>query len=105
MPNPWLHRVAILHSVCTFALMTIGGVVTSMDAGMAIPDWPLAYGKLVPAQMTGEVQLAFLHRITAAAVSLLMLLLAIWISAADTRAWLKRFAWIAVVVVLLQVGL
>jgi cytochrome c oxidase assembly protein subunit 15 len=31
--------------VCaTFPLIWIGGLVTTYDAGMAVPDWPSTYG-------------------------------------------------------------
>src|SRR5579862_9660757 len=104
MPSPWRHRFAVLLSVCTLVLLIAGGVVSSREAGLAIPDWPLAYGKLVPAVKTSQVELVFEHRIVAAAVGLLTLLLAIWISRADPRPWLRRFGWITFLVVLVQEG-
>ena len=49
MTNPtstyrWPHRVALLSAVVTFPLIWVGGLVTSYDAGMAVPDWPGTYG-------------------------------------------------------------
>jgi heme a synthase len=38
--NPWLHRFAVLTALVTLALIGLGGLVTSHDAGMAVPDWP-----------------------------------------------------------------
>ncbi|MCA9251779.1 MAG: hypothetical protein KDA54_11655, partial [Phycisphaerales bacterium] len=29
-------------------MITAGGMVTSMDAGDSVPDWPLSYGSLMP---------------------------------------------------------
>lgn len=42
--SPWLHRVAIVTAVATFVLICIGGLVTSTDSGLAVPDWPTTFG-------------------------------------------------------------
>lgn len=44
MYHSWLHRVAILTAVMTFVLICMGGVVTSTDSGLAVPDWPTTFG-------------------------------------------------------------
>ena len=44
MYRPWLHRLAILTAVTTFILICMGGLVTSTDSGMAVPDWPTTFG-------------------------------------------------------------
>jgi cytochrome c oxidase assembly protein subunit 15 len=38
------HRVAVLLTVIVFPLIWFGGLVTSWDAGMAVPDWPGTFG-------------------------------------------------------------
>lgn len=48
-PNPspsgrWLFRYAVLTALCTLVLVCLGGLVTSKDVGMAVPDWPTSYG-------------------------------------------------------------
>src|SRR5688572_15962597 len=40
----WPHRLALLSAVVIFPLIWVGGLVTSYDAGMAVPDWPGTYG-------------------------------------------------------------
>ena len=42
--SPWLHRFAILTAVATFILIFVGGIVTSTDSGLAVPDWPTTFG-------------------------------------------------------------
>lgn len=42
--SPWPHRVAALLVCITFPLIWVGGLVTTYDAGMAVPDWPSTYG-------------------------------------------------------------
>lgn len=38
------HRLATLLVCAVFPLIWVGGLVTSSDAGMAVPDWPSTYG-------------------------------------------------------------
>lgn len=38
------HRLAVLLVCATFPLVWVGGMVTSYNAGMAVPDWPTTYG-------------------------------------------------------------
>jgi len=38
------HRLAVLLVCAVFPLIWVGGLVTSSDAGMAVPDWPSTYG-------------------------------------------------------------
>ena len=44
MYHPWLHRLALLTAVTTFILICMGGLVTSTDSGLAVPDWPTTFG-------------------------------------------------------------
>lgn len=43
-PSRWPHRVAVLLALIVFPLIWVGGLVTTYDAGMAVPDWPGTYG-------------------------------------------------------------
>lgn len=38
------HRIAVLLTAIVFPLIWFGGLVTSYDAGMAVPDWPGTFG-------------------------------------------------------------
>ncbi len=42
-PARWTHRIAMLDAVLVFPLIWVGGLVTTYDAGMAVPDWPNTY--------------------------------------------------------------
>ena len=42
--SPWPHRAAVLLVCATFPLIWVGGLVTTTQAGMAVPDWPNTYG-------------------------------------------------------------
>ena len=39
-----LHVLSILTFIATFVLISIGGIVTSTNSGMAVPDWPTTFG-------------------------------------------------------------
>jgi heme a synthase len=42
--SPWPHRWALLLSCGVFPLIWMGGLVTTYEAGMSVPDWPTTYG-------------------------------------------------------------
>jgi cytochrome c oxidase assembly protein subunit 15 len=44
IPGRWVHRFAILLVCIIWPLVWLGGLVTTYDAGMAVPDWPGTYG-------------------------------------------------------------
>ena len=44
LESPWPHRLAVLLVCVTFPLIWVGGLVTTYDAGMAVPDWPSTFG-------------------------------------------------------------
>ncbi|MEX0820053.1 MAG: cytochrome oxidase assembly protein, partial [Pirellulaceae bacterium] len=44
LESPWPHRWAVLLVCATFPLIWVGGLVTTYDAGMAVPDWPSTFG-------------------------------------------------------------
>lgn len=42
--TPWMQRFAMVAVLCASPLLFIGGLVTSTQSGMAVPDWPNSYG-------------------------------------------------------------
>ena len=44
MYRRWLYGLAVLTAVMTFILICMGGLVTSTDSGLAVPDWPTTFG-------------------------------------------------------------
>lgn len=51
--SPGIHRFAIVCVAATFTLIFVGGLVTSTGSALAVPDWPLAYGHLIPNSREG----------------------------------------------------
>ena len=104
--NVWLHRYAILTALATLVLIGIGGLVTSHEAGMAVPDWPTSYGYnmfLLPFSMwQGGIFYEHTHRLFASFVGLLTTILMLWLLIAEPRRWLRRLGVLAFCAVVLQ---
>lgn len=95
------HRFACFAAVCVFFLIIAGGLVTSNDAGLAVPDWPLSYGKLMP-PMIGGIFYEHGHRMVATFVGMLTVILALWTAAGEPRRWVRRLAWLNLTAVVAQ---
>lgn len=104
--NPWLHYFAIATAFVTFLLLGLGGLVTSHEAGMSVPDWPNTYGYnmfLFPIdKWVGGVFYEHTHRLLASAVGLLTVVLAAWFWVSEPRAWVRRLGLVAVFLVIVQ---
>ncbi len=96
-----LHRFSIFLAAMTLFLVVAGASVTSNEAGLAVPDWPLSFGKLMP-EMEGGVFYEHGHRMIATTVGLLTIVLAIWLQRSEPRRWLRRLGWIALAAVVVQ---
>lgn len=96
-----VHRFAIATATCTVLLLVAGALVTSNDAADSVPDWPLAYGKIVP-PLIGGIRYEYTHRVIAALVAILTLALAIWLMRVEKRRWMRRLGWTAVGLVVAQ---
>ena len=107
--SPWPHRWAVLLAATTFPLIWVGGLVTTYEAGMAVPDWPTTYGYnlfLYPWQtwLFGPFDLFIEHghRLLGAAVGMLTigLMVAVWRN--DGRPWMRWLTLIALAAVIFQ---
>ena len=83
-----LHRYAVFTAACTFVLLNAGALVTSNDAGLSIPDWPLAYGSFLP-PFVGGIRYEYTHRVIATCVGLLTIGLAVWLWRTEKRNWMR----------------
>ena len=99
--DPWRHRLALLTSASTLVLIFIGGLVTSTESGLSVPDWPLSYGMVMP-PMVGGVFYEHGHRMAASFVGFLTLVLALWTWRREPRAGVRRLGWLALLAVCIQ---
>lgn len=95
----WRHRFTILTALSTLVLMGWGAFVTSIEAGLAVPDWPSSYDSYDPFNpWPGWWRVTPLlaehgHRLLGLLVGFLTTILAVWTWFAESRRWLR---WLAV---------
>jgi cytochrome c oxidase assembly protein subunit 15 len=98
------YRFAVATACCTILLMMAGAMVTSNGAADSVPDWPLAYGKLIP-PLIGGIRFEYTHRVLAGIVSIMTLVLAVWITSTEPRPLAKKIGWAALILVIAQAAL
>ncbi|MEZ5355908.1 MAG: COX15/CtaA family protein [Bryobacteraceae bacterium] len=96
-----IHRYSLLLAVCTLFLVVAGASVTSLEAGLSVPDWPLSYGQVMP-EMKGGIFYEHGHRMVATTVGFLTIILAVWLWRSDNRAWMRRLGFAALAAVCVQ---
>jgi heme a synthase len=99
--NRGLHRFTVFVTCATLFLIVAGALVTSHDAGLAAPDWPLSYGQVFP-KMVGNLFWEHGHRMVATTVGLLTIILNVWLWRREPRAWVRRLGLFALLMVIAQ---
>ena len=102
--NPGVHKFAVFTVGWTVLLFVAGALVTSKDAALSVPDWPKSFGTWFPSlrMLAGGAFFEHSHRVIAAVMGSLVLILAIWLWKVDSRPWLRWFGMTAVGGVLAQ---
>lgn len=107
-PARGAHRLAVLVVCLVWPLIWVGGLVTTYDAGMAVPDWPGTYGYnlfLYPYEtwLLGPFDLFIEHghRLLGAVVGFVSIGLVIASLRFEPRTWAK---WTAVAVLVAVIG-
>jgi heme a synthase len=96
-----LHRFSVFLAICTLFLVMAGASVTSNQAGLSVPDWPLSYGQVMP-EMKGGVFYEHGHRMIASAVGFLTIVLAVWLWRREERKWLRWLGFASLLAVIAQ---
>ena len=68
-----LQQIAIVTTAVIYAQIIAGATMRHNEAGLAIPDFPLAFGQLVPPHWDLKIALHFAHRVGALVVTALVL--------------------------------
>lgn len=102
----WPHRLALVLACTTFPLLFIGGLVTSLGAGLAVPDWPTTFGYnmfFYPwSKMIGGIFYEHSHRLIASLVGLITIALALTFWTKEKREWLRWLGVAALGLVIVQ---
>jgi heme a synthase len=100
------HLFAAFVAGCTAILIFAGGLVTSTESGLSVPDWPTTYGYSMftfpLSKMVGGIRYEHTHRLIASTVGFLIIVLAVWLWRAESRAWVRRLGYIALGAVITQ---
>ena len=102
-----IHRLAVFLAGYVVLLITAGGLVKSLEAGLSVPDWPLSYGMLNPPRWweIETVRAEHGHRLIAGVALILTVVLTVWIARKEERSWVRKLAYLALVAVLAQAAL
>lgn len=101
-----LHRFAVVLAIGTFVLILVGSTVTTTGSGLAVPDWPTTYGENMftfpPSKWVGGIFYEHVHRLVAASIGLLTIVLCVWLWFSDQPRRVKWLGLVALVTVGLQ---
>jgi cytochrome c oxidase assembly protein subunit 15 len=101
-----LQAIAPLTSLLIYGQILLGATMRHREAGLAIPDFPWAYGRLVPPFWSTDIAIHYAHRVGALIVTLLILAVVAhvfwWHRQASS---LRRPAGLMAVLVVIQVTL
>jgi len=101
-----LHRFAVALAAATVLLIVAGGLVTSTESGLSVPDWPTTYGQNMftfpLSKMVGGIRFEHTHRLVASTVGFLTIMLAFWLWRREPRAWVRRLGYAALAAVVAQ---
>src|SRR5213079_66312 len=88
----WLRNFTKFVAAATLFLIFAGAMVTSTGSGLAVPDWPLSFGMLMP-PMVGGIFYEHGHRMIAATVGFLVVIQALWLSAGEPKRFVRLLGW------------
>ena len=97
-------RITAVTAGAIFLQLLVGAVMRHTKAGLAIPDFPLALGRLVPPMASFPVAIHFAHRVGAVIVAALTGL-CVWRSVRSGRPGLRKAAAGLAALVCLQIAL
>jgi cytochrome c oxidase assembly protein subunit 15 len=96
-------RMAWGLTLIVYLQILAGAVLRHLGAGLAIPDFPLSFGKLVPNFLSNEIIAAYVHRVGGFVVAAAVIVMAIRLLRYDRNHPLRALANLLVAVVAAQV--
>lgn len=104
-----VHKLAVLLTISVFPLIWVGGLVTTYDAGMAVPDWPGTYGWNMFAYPAStwlfgpfDLLVEHSHRLLGALAGLLSIGLVVAAFRRESRRWFKYWSVFVLLAVIAQ---
>ena len=68
-----LRKLTVATTAWIYVQIVIGATMRHTDAGLAIPDFPLAFGQVIPPQWDPKIAIHFAHRVGALVASVLII--------------------------------
>lgn len=106
MYNKLLNRFVGVLLFSVVLLIFVGGLVTSTQSGLSVPDWPNSYGynmfTFPPSMWVGGIFYEHTHRLIASTIGLLTLIYLFLIYKFEKRSWVKKLTLISFFAVCLQ---
>lgn len=101
-----LRRRMVILTAAIYLQILLGATMRHTGAGLAIPDFPLSFGRVLPPDWTGPIAIHFAHRLGALVVTILILMNAsyIWDRHGERRDF-TRPLWLLILLVATQVTL
>lgn len=101
--DPTLRRIALWTVAVVYVQILLGATMRHTKAGLAIPDFPLAFGGLLPPIWNAKIGIHFAHRVGAVVATVMIAWLVVHIrSRHQDNAWLVRPAGILALLLVAQ---
>jgi cytochrome c oxidase assembly protein subunit 15 len=100
-----LARLATATTALVYLQMLIGAAMRHTGAGLAIPDFPLMFGGILPDHWSAAIAVHFAHRVGALVVSAFVIATVVRVWSSDPRRELARPAAVLLALVAIQVAL
>jgi cytochrome c oxidase assembly protein subunit 15 len=101
-----LQKAALATTAVIYLQIVVGATMRHTDAGLAIPDFPLAFGQIIPPQWDAKIAIHFAHRVGAVIVSLFVVATAGHVLYHQRRSRpLARGAWLLLILLAVQITL
>ncbi len=71
--QPAVFNITLFTTVAVYIQLILGAIMRHTGSGLAIPDFPLAFGKVIPPIQSQAVAIHFLHRLGAVVVSMFII--------------------------------
>src|SRR3954470_18612984 len=102
---PPLRALAATATILIYAQILVGATMRHTGAGLAIPDFPLMFGHLIPDHWSGAIAVHFAHRAGALLVALAVAVTASAVFARTRMSELRRPARLLIALVVVQITL
>ena len=104
--DPKLRRISIATVATIYIQIILGATMRHTEAGLAIPDFPLAFGRILPPVWTEQIAIHYAHRVGAVAATLMIGWLVIYLLKHHSdEGWLARPAGLLAILLIAQVTL